>query len=177
VDLAGVSPDNQDLVRNYVESQLFILDELPDAPAIVGPKFVYAHIFIPHYPYAFGPNGEIMTDPGYYSGDRGDAITDEYQKQAYTNQVQYINKRIIPALQTIINESKTPPIIILMGDHGLKGNNRYTNLNAYYLPNGYKNLYNSITPVNSFRMIFNDYFGANYPLLQDITYTGVTLWE
>jgi len=42
-------------------------------------------------------------------------------------------------------------------------------LNAYYLPgvNIDKLLYPSITPVNSFRMIFNQYFGASYNLLPD----------
>jgi hypothetical protein len=52
----------------------------------------------------------------------------------------------------------------------LRDNNRNANLNAYYLPKGYKDLYDSITPVNSFRIILNEYFGASYPLLPDITY-------
>jgi hypothetical protein len=43
---------------------------------------------------------------------------------------------------------------------------------AYYLPgSGKSKLYPSMTPVNSFRLIFDEYFGANYPLLQDKTYT------
>lgn len=175
VDLSGLGLDNRDLVREHVTSQLFILDKLPDVPAIAGPKFVYAHIFIPHYPYVLGPDGQIMTDPGFYGADRGDAVNDEYQKQGYINQVQYINKRILPILQTIVNESKTPPIIVLMGDHGLRDNNRFTDLNAYYLPKGYGKLYASITPVNSFRLIFGEYFGADYPLLSDISYASDTL--
>jgi hypothetical protein len=154
---------------------LFFLDTLPDVPAIAGPKFIYAHITLPHYPYVFGPDGEIMTDPGFYDAERGGPVNSEYEKQGYINQVQYINMRIIPILQTIISESKNPPIIVLMGDHGLRSdNNKYTILNAYYFPNGYENIYNSITPVNSFRMIFNEYFGADYPLLQDISYSGDT---
>jgi hypothetical protein len=175
LDLSGLGLDNRDLVREHVTSQLFILDKLPDVPAIAGTKFVYAHIFIPHYPYVLGPDGQIMTDPGFYGADRGDAVNDEYQKQGYINQVQYINKRIIPILQTIVNESKTPPIIVLMGDHGLRDNNRFTGLNAYFLPKGYGKLYASITPVNSFRLIFGEYFGADYPLLSDISYASDTL--
>ena len=43
-----------------------------------------------------------------------------------------------------------------------------TILNGYYLPNGGdKQLYNVITPVNTFRVIFNHYFNADYPLLKD----------
>jgi hypothetical protein len=172
VDFSGMGPDNQDLIREHVTAQLFFLDKLPEVPSIADPKFTYAHISIPHPPYVFSPDGKMLTDPGFYSGANGDAVNREYQEQGYLSQVQYINQRIIPILQTIIEKSKTPPIIILMGDHGLRDDNRYTNLNAYYLPNGSKGLYKTITPVNSFRVILNEYFGANYPLLPDLSYSG-----
>jgi hypothetical protein len=43
--------------------------------------------------------------------------------------------------------------------------------NAYYLPEGGQDLlYESITPVNSFRLIFNHYFDANFGLLNDYSY-------
>lgn len=41
-------------------------------------------------------------------------------------------------------------------------------MDAYYLPGGGdQKLYPSISPVNSFRVIFNRYFKTNYPLLED----------
>jgi len=41
-------------------------------------------------------------------------------------------------------------------------------LNAYRFPGDNKStLYPTITPVNSFRVLFNDYFGAGLPLLKD----------
>ena len=44
-------------------------------------------------------------------------------------------------------------------------------LNAYYLPDQNTELiYDSITPVNSFRLILNAYFNANYELLEDKSY-------
>jgi hypothetical protein len=44
-------------------------------------------------------------------------------------------------------------------------------LNAYYLPGVDPNLlYNTISPVNTFRIIFNQYFGAHYDLLPDTSY-------
>lgn len=42
-------------------------------------------------------------------------------------------------------------------------------LNAYYLPEG-EGLYPSISPVNSFRLVFNTYFQADYSLLDDRSY-------
>jgi len=174
VDFSGVTGVNRDLVISRANSTLFILEHLPDVPAIAGPKFTYAHIFVPHIPFVFGPDGEIMTDPGFYSSQQGQPVNAEYQKQGYINQIQFIDKAIVPILHTIISKSKKPPIIVLLGDHGLAGNNRYTDLLAYYLPNGSEKLYPSISPVNSFRLIFDEYFGANYPLLPDVTYIGDT---
>ena len=174
VDLSGLKGENKDSVATHIISTLFILDHLTDVPAIAGPKFTYVHLFIPHYPYVFGPDGEILTDPGYYSGDRGGAVNTTYEDSGYVNQIQYIDKRIAPILQTIISKSKNPPIILLMGDHGLVDNNRKTDLLAYYLPKGNGKLYPSISPVNSFRLIFDEYFGANYPLLPDLTYISDT---
>ena len=41
-------------------------------------------------------------------------------------------------------------------------------LNAYHLPEGgNQGLYENITPVNSFRIIFNNYFGGSFALLED----------
>ena len=45
---------------------------------------------------------------------------------------------------------------------------RMSILNAYYFPGKkYQSLYSRISPVNSFRVILNDYFGAALPLLPD----------
>jgi hypothetical protein len=48
---------------------------------------------------------------------------------------------------------------------------KMTIFNAYYLPQGGSELlYDSITPVNSFRVIFSHYFNAGYTLLSDEVY-------
>ena len=38
-----------------------------------------------------------------------------------------------------------------------------------------KDLYPTITPINSFRVVFNSYFGTNYPLLEDQSYYAFSL--
>lgn len=49
-------------------------------------------------------------------------------------------------------------------------------LNAYYIPNNVNLfLYETITPVNTFRIILNNYFGQNLPLLEDKSYFVPTL--
>jgi len=158
--------------NGHVDTVLFTLKHLPNVVDIPGPKFVYVHLLIPHFPYVFAPDGSLLTDPGYYSGELGEPINIEYRRKGYIFSVQYINNRILPVLGKIISDSSIPPIIVVEGDHGLSDNNRFTNLLAFYLPDGNSALYSTITPVNSFRLIMAEYFGLDYLLLPDITYKG-----
>jgi len=61
----------------------------------------------------------------------------------------------------------------LQGDHGpwlQTKEKRLWVLNAYYLPGQDDKLYPTITPVNTFRLLFNSYFGGKYDMLADISY-------
>lgn len=132
------------------------LNYMATISSIPGSKFVYLHLPAPHQPQVLGPNGEFQTalrDPGYY-----DAIT-------------YLNKHVLEIISKIINQSKIPPVIILQGDHGFyeDASTRMYNLKAYYLPGaGEKLVYPTITPVNTFDIIFNAYFDGKYPILKDV---------
>ena len=127
------------------------------------PLFVYAHILCPHNPKIFTSNGGIEQN---WQEDINGSVRGTYN---------YINAQIIKAIKTILAESEQEPIIILQSDHGdlyIDGY-RNLNLNAYYLPEGVvSELYPTITPVNTFRLIFSEYFGMDYPLLPDIVYSA-----
>ena len=66
-------------------------------------------------------------------------------------------------------------MIVIQGDHGP---NYYNNpeqrmgiLNAFYTDLQLRlNLYPSITPINSFRLLANHYLGTNFELVEDISY-------
>jgi hypothetical protein len=139
-----------------------VLDSMDDLAKIPGPKFVFIHLIIPHLPFGFDENGNPVAP------DRGN------HAQGYLAQVKYINKAILQKLKTLIENSETSPIIILQGDHGdytpKKPADQMKILNAYYLPDRSDALYPSISPVNSFRIVFNSYFGTNFPLLEDVSY-------
>jgi hypothetical protein len=50
-------------------------------------------------------------------------------------------------------------------------NEQMHNLNMYYLPYGGESiLYDGVSPVNSFRLIFNYYFNGEYEILEDKYY-------
>ena len=154
--------------RREILSQLMFLEK--DVHKITGPKFVFAHILSPHPPYVFDPSGKPARTQ---STDWDWKYPDEY-----LNQIAFINRNIRNVINKILIEAKIPPIIIIQGDHGptlfeTKENERNIKLkssilNAYLLPKINNDLlYNSITPVNTFRVIFNHYFGAGYDLLKD----------
>jgi len=143
---------------------------LPDIPDIAGPKFVFVHLDIPHHPFIFMSDGSINPDNRYYPGVyMPDDLT--LLKQGYVNQVKYVESEILPIVDEILTKSAQPPIIILQGDHGLTAGERNDILYAIYLPEGgIDQLYSTITPVNTFRVIFDEYFDGNYPLLDDLSY-------
>lgn len=150
----------------YRRRTLFALDQMErTVPNISSPKFVFAHLVIPHHPFVFGPNGEELN-----SIEAGVPNFEEY-KVKYPDQVTYINKRMLAIVDLILQSSPKPPIIIIQGDHGPAPfdviERRMKNLNVYYFPDNTAGLYPTITPVNTFRVILSKYFGQNYPMLED----------
>ncbi|HEX6036301.1 MAG TPA: sulfatase-like hydrolase/transferase [Anaerolineales bacterium] len=151
---------------------LFDLKKLQELPALPGPKFVFAHLVIPHQPFVFGPHGEPLVIPEKVHKGQTYYTESDY-RSGYINQITFINDRIIRVVQSIIENSSVAPIIIIQGDHGPSHYDTATRmgiLNAYYLPNAQPALYAEITPVNSFRLLFNTYFGEELRLLEDVSY-------
>lgn len=168
-DLVGNQIDLSTAERQY-QRQIYILDRLETVPSISGPKFVFAHIILPHQPYVFAADGSFLEDADYRSKD-GEPANQEYHTKGYLNQLQYANSRMIPFLQKIMSESDRPAVIILQGDHGARGKNRHKILNAYYFPDReYGLMNNSISPINTFRVIFNTYFGTHFERLPDLSF-------
>lgn len=165
-----------------VEQALFAFQHVPDFANQDGPHFVFSHFLVPHSPYLWGPNGAI--EP--FDLQRTSIPENRFIQESawyYTGQIQYVNQLTLKMIDEILDKSTTPPIIILQGDHGhdayldwenqtAKGIDvRSSVLNAFYFPDGnYEFLYPSISPVNTFRVVFNQYFETNYPLLADKVY-------
>jgi len=158
VAFLNLPPDWEQRDTAHRQRILFALEQLESLPQHPGPKFVFAHIVAPHWPHVFGPDGQpVHAHP--------DSVT------GYRDQVVFINNRILPILKSLIENSNTPPVIIIQGDHGAvieDPQRRMSILNAYFFPDGgTQTLYESISPVNSFRAVFNAHFGGALPLLPD----------
>jgi hypothetical protein len=163
---------------------LYAFEKLAEIPQSPGPKFVYAHILTPHPPFVFDAQGNPVQPRRSYSiadGNDYRGSWEEYRK-GYAAQVQYVNRLLEKTVSEIIHRSPSPPVIIIQGDHGPGGLlqwkspersclwERSSILNAYYLPNGgSKDLYPEISPVNSFPIVLNAYFGTNLELKPDKT--------
>ena len=151
----------------YRERTLFALDKLDKLSYIKEPKFVFVHLIIPHPPYVFGPTG------GPVAANEVGTTRSSNEANHYRDQAIYISSRMQEIVPKIIANSARPPIIVIQGDHGptvaSNPQSRMKNLSVYYLPGVDAKLYPTITPVNSFRVIFNAYFGQNLPLLDDVS--------
>jgi hypothetical protein len=149
--------------------------------------FVFAHVLAPHPPFVFGADGQEV-EPDYpFSWADGSSFMSLASRASYISgyreQAAFISKRIQQTIDEILSESAAPPIIVIQGDHGPGSmfdfasvdnstlTERMSILNAYYFPDrNYSTLYPGITPVNSFRVILNDYLGTDFKLLADRNY-------
>ena len=165
---------------NHREGILFQFETLNNiAKEKNGPKFVFAHLLAPHFPYVLDKDCNNVVEKEAKS---------KSNKENYLNQLDCTNKKIQEVVDNIFSASGGSAIIILQADEGpdpIKGNlekqwqksdinslkEKTSILNAIYLPSKNKRgLYPEISPVNTFRIIFNLYFGANFDILEDKTY-------
>ena len=145
-----------------------------------GPKFVFFHVLVPHHPHVFEPDGGFVTL---------DEESRRTREQNYANQVRAANGMIQRMVDRILSASPEPPVIIVQGDEGPYPRGTESAhfdwsragrddllvksgiLNAYYLPCAPPGaLYPAITPVNTFRVVFNHCLGTTLPLVPDRVY-------
>jgi hypothetical protein len=161
-------------------------DNLKRVPDIPGPKFVFAHIISPHPPFLFDQDGNDVEQPGTsFTLSESEDVPNERYIEMYRDQLIFINKKLMETIDVILEESNRPVVILIQSDHGHAINLDWEDfnlsdieaqmsiINAYLVPNECKDmLYSSISPVNSFRMIFNCLYDGDYPFLIDRSYIG-----
>jgi hypothetical protein len=167
------------------EQILYTLDNLVQVGKKYDPAFIFAHVMIPHPPFVFDENGNATGQDVTFTIDDGDVlkkygITQEEYINKYKKQIIFTNKYMTKTVNNILDSAETPPVIILQSDHGPRSQfywedrersnlkEAISNLNALYIPDYDRGkLYPQLSPVNNFRVVLNEYFGVNYPLLED----------
>jgi hypothetical protein len=166
------------------ETVLYIFETLEQIPEIEEPTFTLAHIASPHEPFVFDAS-EGPEAPGGTPVDGKVVDEGKYGPNAKEmSQFIYINRMTVQLVDRILAQSDSPPIIIIQADHGQRpvgadggvffregpeyvGKYVYI-LSAFYVPEEVRqHLYPSITPVNTFRVIFDHQFGTHLGLLED----------
>lgn len=171
VEMWGWTDPDAIMGREYRSRFNLVFNTINALSRMRGPQFNYIHLIAPHPPFIYNATGRPI-NPGQFLNDKGLYPADLYAK-GYVGQLQFLNKKMLAAVDVILKNSKQPPIIIIQGDHGpwLQPKDRHMwILNAIYLPGHSDSLYPRISPVNTFRLVFNLYFGGKYEMLEDVSY-------
>jgi hypothetical protein len=144
------------------------------------PSFLFSHIIAPHPPFVFDEDGGSV---GMNSG-----LNPWSNQRQYTQQLKFVNNKVLEVIDKIkdkYKKNKGDFIMIIQSDHGPAslGTEEMVNpsdklirermriLNAYYVPDYIKNdLYENITPVNSFRIILSKLLNLDFKRLKDLNF-------
>ena len=147
---------------------LYLINKIGDVDQVSSPKFIYVHLLLPHFPFMFDENGNVLDEElhgnwNYYLGQ-------------YNYSMEVAKKLIENILANA--DPERPPVIILQSDHGARnidyGGPLLENfpeeyktqiLFALHMP-GYdtSKLSQDIEPINTFPIVFNYLFDDDLPL-------------
>lgn len=158
-----IRPFEDSFFLTHYRDTLYTLDTLPKLPERPERLFVFAHLLVTHDPFVFTADGSFKASKLFTAED-------------YINSVTFIDSALPEIADKIIQNSETPPVIIIMGDHGptVKGTSiedRMKTLFAVYLQGeNPEAFYDDISPVNVFRLIFNSMFDADFDVFEEKSY-------
>jgi hypothetical protein len=183
--------DYRRYARGHVEYGLRQLADLAE-PSTDRPRFVVAHLTIPHDPYVFDLDGSWVPEALERSRSEADA---------YRRHVAFTERALLEVFDLWLDRPPSEqPIIVLQPDEGphparlLADPNTFrwvdatseeqrqklAILTAIHAPGTALRLSPSLTPVNTWRLLFDEYHGTEFGLLADrsFVYTSeVDLYE
>ncbi len=159
------------------------VDLLANLPPYPSPKFVFGHVLLPHTPYMFAADGSFVDQA---------ASRRRPPVEQVSEQLAFPNDRLLAILDELLAVPPAErPVIILQADEGPYPSHledetshdwttatpeereiKFGILNAWYVPDGRDiGLYPEVSPVNTFRLLFNAYFDTGLPILPDESFT------
>lgn len=135
------------------------------------PRFIYLHVVMPHDPFYYDADGNVLDMP------TARKVTRLARTEYYINNLKVARKWLRELVTATQQHTGGKSIIMLMGDHGHKKNveskdirQQFANLNAVYFPDrDYSALYDSMTNINVMQVVMNKIFVRQQALLPDST--------
>jgi hypothetical protein len=186
-DAAPTDPWDWAVLRQHTLYELNVLDDLPELP---GPKFSFVHILLPHPPWVIDADGSAM--------DR-EQVAAQGDKESMVRYLRYGNDRILAAVDRIRAHSANA-VIMIQADEGPfparyqddewgfewrdatdeELEEKFGILFAMRVPGAdldAAGFTDDITPVNTFRVIFNARFGTDLPMLPNRSWAHEDLYH
>jgi hypothetical protein len=161
--------------RSAIRSKFAELGSLPSGSR---PKFVVFHTLLPHDPYMYDEHGGSVT----YTAKKDIDLSNDAGRAAYIRQLEHTQVLLLDAVDQILARSPKPPAIIIEADEGFSAQPevfgeaagrdiRVKGLSAFHLP-GVDNprLPDPPNSVNALRVVFNEYFGTDYEMLDSVSH-------
>jgi hypothetical protein len=165
--------------RLYSAYQFDMLDRLAEENT-TQPRFVLAHITVPHEPYVFDADGSLVTQEQQRARTR---------EENFLNQVVYLNSRLDALFgQLTSGPPETWPVIVLKSDEGphprtrsgpaydwLAGSDealweKLRTISAVLLPESDVVIPEDLTAVNMWRLVLDATIGTEFGLIDDPIY-------
>jgi hypothetical protein len=143
------------------------------------PRFVFGHLPAPHPPWTHHADGSARTvldvDAIWAETARNTGSDTQTQLDGYAGQVAWTDRQLLIAIDEIVANSARPPVIVVFGDHGSwQGSDtgdfrlRFLPLFAARMPDGSEPFPDDIQLVNLFPILFNELFGDDIPLVDEM---------
>lgn len=152
------------------------------------PRLLLAHLMLPHVPFVLGAGGHHLTPDRTFSFAEGrfwEGTSEEY-RDGYAAQTKFTVARAIAIAERLIETAQDAgrrAIVILHGDHGPRGpaqgsigpfdaDEVFPVFLAIRVPQSDSQLETRSVGslVNLYRVILSSYFGADLPVLPDVSY-------
>ncbi len=165
IDITFLKEPRSNLIKRDIAKLDKALSKTLQSSSQNNSSFNYFHFMIPHFPSVYNSNGiENNLKDLYTSTDF------ERSVYFYTEYLKYGNKKIKEIINSIFEKFGQNVIIIIQGDHGYREFAKrfpkkigFSIMNAVYLPGkNYTNFNDTISPINTFKLVLNDQFGTSF---------------
>jgi hypothetical protein len=150
------------------------------------PRLVVVHVPSPHAPIVFAADGSAvpMSDLATFFDDTFThrELPRERALAQYAGQLAHVDQLALAAIDEVLAGESTPPVVLILSDHGSAAGVSWDDLNASDLDERTANLFAALTPgrsgifpadvtlVNVFGLLTESYFAREYDPLPNTAY-------